>query len=98
MDTSGKLAEEFGRCLWITACQARHSSHCKQRAVVWLSLHLQLTLPCPGGDQGTGEMQAEGWCPWFPCPDAQQAARAVSCPAQPTEHCDFINLLSSPPG
>lgn len=72
-----------------------------------------MTLSCPGGDKGAGELQtevlaaggkmseAEGRCPRFPLPDAQLAAKstagAISCPAQPTEHNYFINLMSSPP-
>lgn len=46
-------------------------------------------------------MEAEGWCLWFPLPAAQRAvksiARVTSCPAQPSEHYYFINLMSSPP-
>lgn len=50
-----------------------------------------MTLPCPGGDKGTGEMQteevlaaggkkleAEGWCPWFALPDAQLVAKSIA--------------------
>ena len=45
-------------------------------------------------------MEAEGRRPWFHLPDAQlagrSAARAISCPAQPTE-LYFIKLVLSPP-
>lgn len=113
-----------GFCLdkWVPSTV--HSSCCRQ-SKPWFgflhqpylssmpSLHQARTLPCPGGDEGTGEMQrevlaagdkkleAEGWCPWFPLPGAQLAgesiARAISCPAQPKEDYGFINLMSSPP-
>lgn len=108
-------------CVWINECQALYSSHCEQ-SELWfdapapaktedllLSLHRKMTLSCPGGYQGKGEMQTEevfavgGRRPvsMTSLPDAQLAAkgiaRAKSCLAQSTEHHYFIHLLSPPP-
>lgn len=72
-------------------------------------LHLEMTLARPGADQTTGEMLTEEILAaggrrlvfMVSLPDAQLAgkstARALSCPAQLTEHYYFIHLMSSPP-